>query len=69
MILADSFIRLLSFVIVFEFELFYSLFAGLDPSTKIFVDVVIIVGPLSILGLILLLKRIEKDDPDRIRWK
>jgi len=28
-----------------------------------------IIGPLCIAGLILLLKKIEKDNPERIRWK
>ncbi len=44
-------------------------FGLLDPLIKTFIEVVIIVGPLSIFGLILLLKKIEKDNPDRIRWK
>ncbi len=44
-------------------------FAVLDPLIKTFIQVVIIIGPLSIFGLILLLKRIEKEKPDRIRWK
>ena len=44
-------------------------FAVLDPLIKIFIQVVIIIGPLSIAGVILLLKRVEKDNPDRIRWK
>ncbi len=44
-------------------------FAVLDPLIKTFIQVVIIVGPLIILSLIFLLKRIEKVNPERIRWK
>ena len=44
-------------------------FGVLDPLIKTFIEVVIIIGPLSILGVIFLLKKIEKDNPDRIRWK
>jgi len=46
-----------------------NLFAALDPLIKTFIQVVLVIGPLSILGVILLLKKIEKDKPDRIRWK
>ena len=45
------------------------LFGVLAPLIKTFLEVVIIIGPLSIVGVILLLKNIEKDNPDRIRWK
>ena len=44
-------------------------FVSLDPLIKTFIEVVIILGPLSLAGVILLLKKIEKDNPDRIRWK
>ena len=44
-------------------------FGALDPLIKTFIEVVIIIGPLSLAGVILLLKKIEKDNPDRIRWK
>ena len=44
-------------------------FAVLDPLIKTFIQVVLVIGPLSILGVILLLKKIENDKPDRIRWK
>ncbi len=43
--------------------------AVLDPLIKTFIEVVIIVGPLSLACVILLLKKIEKENPDRIRWK
>ena len=45
------------------------LLSVLDPLIKTFVEVVIIIGPLSIVAVILLLKKIEKQNPDRIRWK
>ncbi len=41
---------------------------NLDPSIKLFVLIVSIIGPLAILGLIIFLKKIEKEKPDRIRW-
>ena len=61
---------LISFVVlvVIGVEMNYS-FGILDPLIKTFIEVVIIVGPLSIVGVILMLKKIEKDNPDRIRWK
>jgi len=46
-----------------------NLFSVLAPLIKNFIEVVIIIGPLSIMGLIFLLKKIEKNNPDRIRWK
>ena len=46
-----------------------NLFAALDPLIKIFIQVALVIGPLSFLGVILILKKIEKDNPDRIRWK
>ena len=46
-----------------------NLFGVLDPLIKTFIEVVIIIGPLSMTGVILLLKKIEKENPDRIRWK
>jgi len=41
----------------------------LAPLIQTFIEVAIIIGPLSIVVVILLLKKIEKDNPDRIRWK
>ena len=43
--------------------------AGLDPATKTFIVLVAILGPLAIAGVIFKLKKIEKNDPQRIRWK
>ena len=46
-----------------------SVLVTLDPNIKIFISAVVILGPLSIAGLIFLLKNIEKDNPERIRWR
>ena len=46
-----------------------NLFAVLDPAIKTFIVIVAIAGPLSIVGIIFLLKKIEQDNPERIRWK
>ena len=42
---------------------------ALAPVMKTFIQSVFIIGPLCIACVILLLKKIEKDNPDRIRWK
>jgi len=42
---------------------------GLNPVVKNFIATATILGPLAILGLILRLKKIEKDEPKKIRWK
>ena len=44
-------------------------FAVLDPLIKTFIQVALVIGPLSLVGVILLLRKIEKDHPERIRWK
>ena len=44
-------------------------FAVLDPLIKTFMQVVLVIGTLSLVGLVLLLRKIEKDHPERIRWK
>ena len=44
-------------------------FSVLDPLIKTFMQVVLVIGPLSLVGLVLLLRKIEKDHPERIRWK
>ncbi len=41
----------------------------LDPTIIDFIKLSIIIGPLSIGIIILVLKKIEKDSPERIRWK
>ncbi|WP_036906409.1 hypothetical protein [Prochlorococcus marinus] len=53
-------------VTVFEMMVF---FAVLDPLIKGFIQVALVIGPLSLVGVILLLRKIEKDHPERIRWK
>ena len=67
MILSSSLLNYWLFV-SYGSEMIY-LFGVLDPLIKTFIEVVIIVGPLSFVALILLLKKIEKDNPDRVRWR
>tara|TARA_Y100001968_G_scaffold62613_1_gene53313 strand:+ start:277 stop:444 length:168 start_codon:yes stop_codon:yes gene_type:complete len=43
--------------------------AVLDPLIKTFIQVALVLGPLSLVGVVLLLRKIEKDHPERIRWK
>ena len=43
--------------------------AVLDPLIKTFIQVALVIGPLSLVGVILLLRKIEKNNPERIRWK
>ena len=53
-----------------EFKLFdlIGLFLVLDPLIITFIQVALVLGPLSLLGVLLLLRKIEKDHPERIRW-
>tara|TARA_Y100001968_G_scaffold134454_1_gene122656 strand:+ start:275 stop:487 length:213 start_codon:yes stop_codon:yes gene_type:complete len=44
-------------------------FVVLDPLIKTFIQVALVIGPLSLVGVILLLRKIEKDHPERIRWR
>ena len=44
-------------------------FAVLDPLIKTFMQVALFIGPLSLVGVVLILRKIEKDHPERIRWK
>ena len=46
-----------------------NLLAVLDPLIKNFIQVSLVIGLLSLVVLIMLLKKIEIDNPDRIRWK
>ena len=46
-----------------------NLLAVLDHLIKNFIQVSLVFGPLSLVVLIMLLKKIEIDNPDRIRWK
>ncbi len=68
MISPDSLTRLFLVLTVQGFEMI-NFFAVLDPAIKTFIGIVVLAGPLSIAGVIFLLKKIEKDNPDRIRWK
>ena len=44
-------------------------FAVLDPLIKTFIQVSLVIGPLSLVGVVLILRKIEKEHPERIRWK
>ena len=64
----DSHSRLLV-VMVATVVVKMNFFAVLDPLIKTFMQVALVIGPLSLVGLVLLLRKIEKDHPERIRWK
>ena len=64
----DSLSRLLVVMVATVVEIM-NFFAVLDPLIKTFVQVSLVIGPLSLAGLVLLLTKIEKDHPERIRWK
>ena len=64
----DSLSRLLVVMAAAVVEMI-NCFAVLDPFIKTFMQVALVVGPLSLVGLFLLLRKIEKDHPERIRWK
>ncbi len=64
----DSLSRLLVVMVATIVEVM-NFFAVLDPLIKTFMQVALVIGPLSLVGLVLLLRKIEKDHPERIRWK
>ena len=64
----DSLSRLLVVMVATVVEIM-NFFAVLDPLIKTFMQVALIIGPLSLVVLVLLLRKIEKDHPERIRWK
>ena len=64
----DSLSRLLVVMVATVIEIM-NFFAVLDPLIKTFMQVALVIGPLSFVGLVLLLRKIEKDHPERIRWK
>ena len=64
----DSLSRLLV-VMAAAFVEIMNCFAVLDPLIKTFIQVALVIGPFSLLGVVLILRKIEKDHPERIRWK
>jgi len=64
----DSLSRLLVVMAVAVVEMI-NCFAVLDPLIKTFIQFALVIGPLCLVCVILLLKKIEKDHPERIRWK
>ncbi|WP_269610578.1 hypothetical protein [Prochlorococcus marinus] len=63
----DSLSRLLVVMVATVFEKM-NFFAVLDPLIKTFMQVALVIGPLSLVVLVLLLRKIEKDHPESIRW-
>ena len=64
----DSLSRLLVVMVATVVEIM-NFFAILDPLIKTFMQLALVIGPLSLVGLVLLLRKIEKEHPERIRWK
>ena len=64
----DSFSRLLV-VMAAEVVEMMNCVAVLDPLIKTFIQVALVIGPLSLVGVVLILRKIEKNHPERIRWK
>ena len=64
----DSLSRLLVVMAVAVVEMM-NCFAVLDPLIKTFIQFTLVIGPLSLVGVVLILRKIEKDHPERIRWK
>ena len=64
----DSLSRLLVVMAAAVVEMM-NCFSVLDPLIKNFVQVSLVIGPLSLVGVVLILRKIEKDHPERIRWK
>ena len=64
----DSLSRLLGLMAVAVVEMM-NCFAVLDPLIKTFIQVALVIGPFSLVCIVLILRKIEKDHPERIRWK
>ena len=64
----DSLSRLLVVMVATVVEKM-NFFAVLDPLINTFMQVALVIGPLSLVVVVLLLRKIENDHPERIRWK
>ena len=64
----DSLSRLLVVMALAVVEMM-NCFGVLDPVLKTFIQFILVFGPLSLVGVVLILRKIEKDHPERIRWK
>ena len=64
----DSLSRLLVVMAVAVVEMM-NCFAVLNPIIKTFIQLALVIGPFSLVGVVLILRKIEKDHPERIRWK
>ena len=68
LILPDTLSRLMVVMAVAVVEMM-NCFAVLNPLIKTFIQFTLVIGPLSVVGVVLILRKIEKDHPERIRWK
>ena len=64
----DSLSRLLVVMAAAVIEII-NYFAVLDPLIKTFFQLALVIVPLSLVGVVLILRKIETDNPERIRWK
>ncbi len=64
----DSLSRLLVVMAASVLEMM-NCFGVLDPLIKNFIQVAVVIGPLSFVGVVVILRKIENDHPERIRWK
>ena len=64
----DSLSRLLLVMAATVVEMM-NCFAVLAPLIKTFIQVALVIGPLSLVCVVMILRKIEKDHPERIRWK
>ena len=69
MLLHTTFNNLLTIINYFSTGIENNALATLDPTIKVFIMTSAFLGPISIVSLVILLKRIEKNDPNRIRWR
>ena len=58
----DSLSRLLVLIAPAVVEMM-NCFAVVDPLIKTFIQVALVIGPLSLVGVVLILRKIEKDHP------
>ena len=46
----------------------FNLLGVLGPEIKILLVGFAIAGPMAVIGLIIFIKKIEKENPERVRW-
>ena len=47
----------------------WTTFVALGPELKLFLALVSVLGPVAIAVLVFIIKRIERENPGRIRWR